>query len=250
MIAGDDQPTTNAETCCALQHAQAEPELFFHEQDPEVHGLLRAGPATTRSSAPSRTRRTRRSRWSRTSSAGARPVTCGTTRPSRARPAARARAWRARRSTRTRCTSSKADGTALYVNLYSPSTLNWAEKGVTVTQETRLPGRAADHDAERRRQRPVRPQAAGAVLGAARVPVTVNGVRQPVTRRPATYVTIVASGAPATRSRLDAVQPARGAGARRPVHAEPLLRSGPARAVQPRDHVPRHHPLPRPAARR
>ncbi|WP_460062064.1 beta-L-arabinofuranosidase domain-containing protein [Streptomyces sp. YKOK-I1] len=32
-----------------------------------------------------------------------------------------------------------ADGSALYVNLYSPSTLTWAEKGVTVTQTTAYP---------------------------------------------------------------------------------------------------------------
>ncbi|MBC2900156.1 beta-L-arabinofuranosidase domain-containing protein [Streptomyces cupreus] len=33
----------------------------------------------------------------------------------------------------------KADGSALYVNLYSPSTLTWAEKGLTVTQTTNYP---------------------------------------------------------------------------------------------------------------
>ncbi|WP_133912972.1 beta-L-arabinofuranosidase domain-containing protein [Streptomyces sp. NBC_00582] len=32
-----------------------------------------------------------------------------------------------------------SDGSALYVNLYSPSTLTWAEKGVTVTQTTAYP---------------------------------------------------------------------------------------------------------------
>ncbi|MGW4753809.1 beta-L-arabinofuranosidase domain-containing protein [Streptomyces chartreusis] len=32
-----------------------------------------------------------------------------------------------------------ADGSALYVNLYSPSRLTWAEKGVTVTQTTSFP---------------------------------------------------------------------------------------------------------------
>ncbi|MFE0924925.1 beta-L-arabinofuranosidase domain-containing protein [Streptomyces mutabilis] len=32
-----------------------------------------------------------------------------------------------------------ADGGALYVNLYSPSTLTWAERGVTVTQTTEYP---------------------------------------------------------------------------------------------------------------
>ncbi|MDN3295008.1 glycoside hydrolase family 127 protein [Streptomyces ficellus] len=33
----------------------------------------------------------------------------------------------------------RADDSALYVNLYSPSTLTWEEKGVTVTQETAYP---------------------------------------------------------------------------------------------------------------
>jgi hypothetical protein len=33
----------------------------------------------------------------------------------------------------------KADGSALYVNLYSPTTLTWSEKGVTVTQTTDYP---------------------------------------------------------------------------------------------------------------
>ncbi|WP_432176275.1 beta-L-arabinofuranosidase domain-containing protein [Streptomyces sp. Tue6028] len=33
----------------------------------------------------------------------------------------------------------EADGSALYVNLYSPTTLTWAEKGVTVTQTTGYP---------------------------------------------------------------------------------------------------------------
>jgi hypothetical protein len=33
----------------------------------------------------------------------------------------------------------KADGTALYVNLYSASTLKWADRGVTVTQTTNYP---------------------------------------------------------------------------------------------------------------
>ncbi|KIR61351.1 MULTISPECIES: beta-L-arabinofuranosidase domain-containing protein [Micromonospora] len=31
------------------------------------------------------------------------------------------------------------DGSALYVNLYSPSTLGWAERGITVVQDTRYP---------------------------------------------------------------------------------------------------------------
>ncbi|MGP4047933.1 beta-L-arabinofuranosidase domain-containing protein [Streptomyces sp. 2A115] len=33
----------------------------------------------------------------------------------------------------------KADGSALYVNLYSPTTLTWSQKGVTVTQTTDYP---------------------------------------------------------------------------------------------------------------
>ena len=59
----------------------------------------------------------------------------------------------------------KADDSALYVNLYSPSTLTWSAKGVTVTQTTGLPEGAGHHAHRRRRRRDLRPAAARAVLG-------------------------------------------------------------------------------------
>ncbi|MEV5516792.1 beta-L-arabinofuranosidase domain-containing protein [Streptomyces flaveolus] len=83
-----------------------------------------------------------------------------------------------------------ADGSALYVNLYSPSTLTWAEKGVTVTQTTDYP----------------REQGSTLTIGGGsasfalrlRVPswassgfrVTVNGRAVPGTATPGSYVTV------------------------------------------------------------
>ncbi|MEU6192143.1 beta-L-arabinofuranosidase domain-containing protein [Streptomyces sp. NPDC047061] len=84
-----------------------------------------------------------------------------------------------------------ADGSALYVNLYSPSTLTWAEKGVTVDQRTGYP----------------REQGSTLTVGGRgparfalllRVPVwatagfrvTVNGRAVPGTPRPGSYVAV------------------------------------------------------------
>ncbi|KOG34589.1 hypothetical protein ADK37_18910 [Streptomyces resistomycificus] len=81
----------------------------------------------------------------------------------------------------------KADGSALYVNLYSPSTLTWAEKGVTVTQKTGYPreqgttltigGRRAAFELRLRV-----PSWAGAGFR-----VTVNGRAVPGTPTPGSY---------------------------------------------------------------
>ncbi|WP_405622550.1 beta-L-arabinofuranosidase domain-containing protein [Streptomyces sp. NBC_00076] len=83
-----------------------------------------------------------------------------------------------------------ADGSALYVNLYSPSELTWAEKGVTVTQTTDYP----------------REQGSTLTIGGSRaafalrlrVPswatagflVTVNGRAVPGTPTPGSYFTV------------------------------------------------------------
>ncbi|MFJ4623691.1 beta-L-arabinofuranosidase domain-containing protein [Streptomyces sp. NPDC088812] len=83
-----------------------------------------------------------------------------------------------------------ADGSALYVNLYSPSTLTWAEKGVTVTQSTDFPR-------EQGTTLTVRGGTASFALRL-RVPswatagfrVTVNGRRAGGTPTPGTYFTV------------------------------------------------------------
>lgn len=83
-----------------------------------------------------------------------------------------------------------ADDSALYVNLYSPSTLTWAEKGVTVTQSTDFPR-------EQGSSLTVRGRAAAFALRL-RVPswatagfrVTVNGRTVKGTPAPGSYFTV------------------------------------------------------------
>ncbi|MFI8878530.1 beta-L-arabinofuranosidase domain-containing protein [Streptomyces sp. NPDC055243] len=84
----------------------------------------------------------------------------------------------------------KADGSALYVNLYSPSTLTWREKGVTVTQAT-------DYPREQGTTLTVRGSAAAFDLRL-RVPawasdgfaVTVNGSRVKADPAPGSYLSV------------------------------------------------------------
>ncbi|MGW6923497.1 beta-L-arabinofuranosidase domain-containing protein [Streptomyces sp. NPDC054950] len=83
-----------------------------------------------------------------------------------------------------------ADGSALYVNLYSPSTLTWAEKGVTVTQRTGFPREQGSTLTVRGRR--------GAFALRLRVPswatagfgVTVNGRKAGGTPVPGSYFTV------------------------------------------------------------
>ncbi|AQZ63636.1 unnamed protein product [[Actinomadura] parvosata subsp. kistnae] len=83
-----------------------------------------------------------------------------------------------------------ADGSALWVNLFVPSTVTWAEKGFTVTQETAFPREAGTR---------LRIDGSGRLDIRLRVPawarngftVLVNGTRAPVgAAKPGTYVTL------------------------------------------------------------
>ncbi|WP_432993097.1 beta-L-arabinofuranosidase domain-containing protein [Dactylosporangium sp. CA-233914] len=81
------------------------------------------------------------------------------------------------------------DGNTLWVNLYAPSTLTWAEKGFTVTQQTAYP--REDHTK-------LTIDGTGPLDVKLRVPgwakrgfiVTVNGVAQNLNAQPGTYVTL------------------------------------------------------------
>ncbi len=82
-----------------------------------------------------------------------------------------------------------ADGTTLWVNLYTPSTLTWAEKGFTVTQQTAFP--RADRTT-------ITIDGTGPLDVKLRVPgwirngffVTINGVAQNIVAEPGTYLTL------------------------------------------------------------
>lgn len=85
----------------------------------------------------------------------------------------------------------RPDGTALYVNLYSPTTLDWTDKGVTVTQAT-------DHPREQGSTITVRGRRATPFDLLLRVPawardgfrVTVNGAAVKGTPVPGSYFTV------------------------------------------------------------
>ncbi|MFC8417661.1 beta-L-arabinofuranosidase domain-containing protein [Streptomyces coelicoflavus] len=81
-------------------------------------------------------------------------------------------------------------GTTLTVNLFVPSVLTWAERGITVTQSTSYP--ASDTTTLR-----VTGDAGGTWAMRVRIPgwttgavVSVNGVRQHITAAPGTYATL------------------------------------------------------------
>jgi DUF1680 family protein len=82
-----------------------------------------------------------------------------------------------------------ADGTTLWVNLYAPSTLTWAEKGFTVTQQTTYP---------REDRTRLTIDGSGPLDVKLRVPgwarkgflVTVNGVAQHHDAEPGSYLTL------------------------------------------------------------
>ncbi|SCF16229.1 Beta-L-arabinofuranosidase, GH127 [Micromonospora coriariae] len=82
-----------------------------------------------------------------------------------------------------------ADGTTLWVNLYIPSTLTWAEKGFVVTQETNYP---------REDRTRLTVNGRGRLDIKLRVPgwvekgfvVTVNGVAEKGTAKPGSYLTL------------------------------------------------------------
>lgn len=88
-----------------------------------------------------------------------------------------------------------ADGATLWVNLYAPSTLTWAEKGFTVTQQTAYP---------REDRTKLTVDGSGLLDIKLRVPgwarkgffVTVNGVAQTVAAQPGSYLTLSRTWAP------------------------------------------------------
>jgi uncharacterized protein len=79
---------------------------------------------------------------------------------------------------------------ALYVNLFIPSTLNWEEKGMTVTQTTRFP----EQDGTRLRLKVRRPSRLTLNVRhpswCAAVTISVNGRRHTTSRQPGGYVAL------------------------------------------------------------
>ncbi|WP_327312917.1 beta-L-arabinofuranosidase domain-containing protein [Streptomyces sp. NBC_01235] len=83
-----------------------------------------------------------------------------------------------------------ADGSALYVNLYSPSTLTWAEKGVTVAQSTDFPREQGSTLTVRGRTSAFALRLRVPAWATAGFRVTVNGRKVNGTPTPGSYFTV------------------------------------------------------------
>ncbi|MEV5547341.1 beta-L-arabinofuranosidase domain-containing protein [Streptomyces sp. NPDC052309] len=187
VIAGTIGAST-AETCCAYNMLKLSRTLFFHEQDPaymdyyeralynQVLGSKRDLPDAEKPLV--------------TYFIGLTPGHVRDYTPKQGTTCCEGTGMESATKYQDSVYFAAADGSALYVNLYSPSTLTWAERGVTVTQSTDFP----------------REQGSSLTVGGGsaafalrlRVPswatagfrVTVNGRAVPGTPRPGSYFTV------------------------------------------------------------
>ncbi|MGW0706587.1 beta-L-arabinofuranosidase domain-containing protein [Streptomyces sp. NPDC002643] len=128
---------TNAETCCAYNMLKLSRTLFFHEQDPKYmdyyeralfNQVLGSKQDTADAEKPLVTY-----------FIGLKPGHVRDYTPKQGTTCCEGTGMESATKYQDSVYFTKADGTALYVNLYSATTLNWSAKGVTVTQTTDYP---------------------------------------------------------------------------------------------------------------
>ncbi|MFI5795749.1 beta-L-arabinofuranosidase domain-containing protein [Streptomyces sp. NPDC051677] len=179
---------TNAETCCAYNLLKLSRTLFFHEQDPAYmdyyeralyNQVLGSKQDTADAEKPLVTY-----------FIGLTPGHVRDYTPKQGTTCCEGTGMESATKYQDSVYFKAADGSALYVNLYSPSTLTWAEKGVTLAQST-------DFAREQGSTLTVRGRTAAFALRL-RVPswatagfrVTVNGRKVNGTPTPGSYFTM------------------------------------------------------------
>ncbi|MGW0550836.1 beta-L-arabinofuranosidase domain-containing protein [Streptomyces altiplanensis] len=128
---------TNAETCCAYNLLKLSRTLFFHEQDPAYMDYYER--ALHNQILGSRQDRPDAEKPLVTYFVGLRPGHVRDYTPKAGTTCCEGTGMESHTKYQDSVYFARPDGTALYVNLYSPTTLTWAEKGVTVTQTTDYP---------------------------------------------------------------------------------------------------------------
>ncbi|MFJ8109294.1 beta-L-arabinofuranosidase domain-containing protein [Streptomyces sp. NPDC096132] len=128
---------TNAETCCAYNLLKLSRTLFFHEQTPAYmdyyeRALLNQVLGSKQDTADAEKPLV-------TYFIGLTPGHVRDYTPKQGTTCCEGTGMESATKYQDSVYFKAADGSALYVNLYSPSTLTWAEKGVTVTQTTNYP---------------------------------------------------------------------------------------------------------------
>ncbi|MFD7685132.1 beta-L-arabinofuranosidase domain-containing protein [Streptomyces sp. NPDC059781] len=136
VIAGTVTDTT-AETCCAYNMLKLSRTLFFHEQDPAYMDYYER--TLFNQVLGSKQDRPDAEKPLVTYFIGLTPGHVRDYTPKQGTTCCEGTGMESATKYQDSVYFAKADGSALYVNLYSASRLTWAEKGVTVTQTTRYP---------------------------------------------------------------------------------------------------------------
>ncbi|MFF8382140.1 beta-L-arabinofuranosidase domain-containing protein [Streptomyces kanasensis] len=180
---------TNAETCCAYNMLKLSRSLFLHEQDPAYMDYYER--ALLNQVLGSKQDRPDAEKPLVTYFVGLRPGHVRDYTPKAGTTCCEGTGMESHTKYQDSVYFARPDGGALYVNLYSPTTLTWAEKGVTVTQTTDYPREQGSTITVRGR----RPATFDLLL---RVPawarsgfrVTVNGRAAKGTPVPGSYFTV------------------------------------------------------------
>lgn len=128
---------TNAESCCAYNLLKLSRTLFFHEQDPRYMDYYER--ALYNQVLGSKQDRADAEKPLVTYFVGLTPGHVRDYTPKQGTTCCEGTGMESATKYQDSVYFKAADGSALYVNLYSPTTLNWSEKGVTVTQTTDYP---------------------------------------------------------------------------------------------------------------
>ncbi|MEV2232714.1 beta-L-arabinofuranosidase domain-containing protein [Streptomyces phaeochromogenes] len=136
VIAGTISDTT-AESCCAYNLLKLSRMLFFHEQDPKYMDYYER--ALYNQVLGSKQDKADAEKPLVTYFIGLTPGHVRDYTPKQGTTCCEGTGMESATKYQDSVYFKKADGSALYVNLYSPTTLTWSEKGVTVTQTTDYP---------------------------------------------------------------------------------------------------------------
>ncbi|MGV9456667.1 beta-L-arabinofuranosidase domain-containing protein [Streptomyces sp. NPDC003635] len=136
VVAGTIGATT-AETCCAYNMLKLSRTLFFHEQAPKYMDYYER--ALHNQVLGSKQDRADAEKPLVTYFIGLTPGHVRDYTPKQGTTCCEGTGMESATKYQDSVYFAKADGTALYVNLFSPSTLTWADKGITVRQTTRYP---------------------------------------------------------------------------------------------------------------
>ncbi|MFJ6673838.1 beta-L-arabinofuranosidase domain-containing protein [Actinosynnema sp. NPDC091369] len=128
---------TNAETCCAYNMLKLSRVLFFHEQDPKYMDYYER--ALYNQVLGSKQDRADAEKPLVTYFIGLTPGHVRDYTPKQGTTCCEGTGMESATKYQDSVYFAKADGSALYVNLYTASTLKWEDKGVTVTQSTNYP---------------------------------------------------------------------------------------------------------------